>query len=238
MALVALLMADIQKHCCDLSIDLILTLNVEEPLIFCESDYFYPIKVIRNPMPKGFGANHNQAFEHANGQYFCVINPDIRLESDPFSALLAHVKNPAVGVVAPWVMGPTGALEDSVRRFPTPSIILAKVFGRRNDPDYSLTAHNIEPDWVGGMCMLFFSPVFQQLRGFDERYFLYYEDVDLCARLRLAGYRVVVCPDSQVIHQAQRSSHRSLKFLRWHIASMLRFFLSPVYRQLNASRRA
>jgi N-acetylglucosaminyl-diphospho-decaprenol L-rhamnosyltransferase len=76
------------------------------------------------------------------------------------------------------------------------------------------------------------------LHGFDERYFLYYEDVDLCGRLCLAGLRVVVCPDSQVVHHAQRSSRRSLKYLRWHLASMLRFFLSPVYRQLKARRRS
>lgn len=238
MSLVALLMADIQKHCAGLSVDLILTLNVEEPLTFCESDYFYPINVIKNLTPKGFGANHNQAFKQANGQNFCVINPDIRLESDPFPALLTHLGKPAVGVVAPLVVGPAGELEDSVRRFPTPAIILSKVFCRRKESDYAFASHDIDPDWVGGMFMLFSRSVFQQLHGFDERYFLYYEDVDLCGRLRLAGYRVVVCPDSQVIHHAQRSSHRSLKFLRWHIASMLRFFLSPVYRQLKASRNA
>jgi hypothetical protein len=94
----------------------------------------------------------------------------------------------------------------------------------------------VTADWVAGMFMLFPRTVFAQLNGFDEDYFLYYEDVDLCGRLALAGWRVVVCPASRVVHHAQRSSHRSLTYLRWHITSMLHFFLSPVYRQLCRRR--
>ena len=237
MAMVSGLMQDIHENCHGLNIELILTLNLDENLLFLDSDYFYPVKVIRNLAPKGFGSNHNQAFRQALGQYFCVVNPDIRFKSNPFSALLAQFGNPMVGVAAPWVMGPAGELEDSVRRFPTPFIILAKVFGRREKTDSAGITRDFEPDWVGGMFMLFPKQVFQQLHGFDERYFLYYEDVDLCGRLHLAGYRVAVCPDSRVVHHAQRSSHRSFKFFRWHLTSMLRFFLSPVYRQLKRMRK-
>ena len=237
MKLISGLMQDIQEYCTHLKIEFILTLNLDESLPFHVSDFFYPIKVIRNLAPKGFGANHNHAFGKASGQYFCVINPDIRFDSDPFSALLASLNNPAVGVIAPLVVGPKGDVEDSARRFPTPWIILSKVFGQRKQVDYSLNDQLITPDWVGGMFMLFPRQVFQQLHGFDERYFLYYEDVDLCGRLQLAGYRVAVCPGIKVVHHAQRSSHRSLKFLRWHMASMLRFFLSPVYRQLSHRTR-
>lgn len=236
MALISGLMQDIHENCANLNIELILTLNLDEALPFMDADYFYPVKVIRNLTPKGFGANHNQAFKQASGQFFCVINPDIRFESDPFSMLMACLTDPAVGVVAPLVVGSAGELEDSVRRFPTPLIILSKVVGQQRRADYSLTAQNFEPDWVGGMFMLFPRQAFEQLHGFDERFFLYYEDVDVCARLRLAGFRVVVCRQARVVHHAQRSSHRSLKFLRWHIASMLRFFMSPVYRQLKHRR--
>jgi len=236
MALIAGLMRDIHAHCAGLNIELILTLNLDEASGFDAKDFFYPIQVIKNPKPKGFGANHNQAFRQASGRYFCVVNPDIRFESDPFSLLLNQLKDRAVGVVAPLVVGTTGQPEDSVRRFPTPAIIVAKAFGQGVERDYSSITPETQPDWVGGMFMLFPRRVFEQLNGFDERYFLYYEDVDLCARLRLAGYRVVVCPQTQVIHQAQRSSHSNLKYLRWHLASMLRFFLSPVYRQLKLRR--
>lgn len=237
MVMVLQLMKDIHDYCEKLDLELILTLNLDEELVFNQADFFYPVKVIRNLSPKGFGANHNQACRQAVGQYFCVINPDIRFESNPFPALLAQLKDATIGVVAPLVVGPSGDIEDSVRRFPTPWIILSKIGGRPEQPDYLLTTGRVEPDWVGGMFMLFPRPVFEQLHGFDERYFLYYEDVDLCGRLRLAGFSVAVCPDSQVVHHAQRSSRRSLKYLRWHLASMLRFFLSPVYRQLKAGRR-
>jgi N-acetylglucosaminyl-diphospho-decaprenol L-rhamnosyltransferase len=237
MPLIAGLMQDIHEHCKNLNIELILTLNLDEELVFHSQDFFFPVRVIKNQRPKGFGANHNQAFQQAFGQYFCVINPDIRFGSDPFSVLLNQLKDPALGVIAPLVVGMTGALEDSVRRFPTPLIILSKVFGQGRGGDYSLAHSEIEPDWVGGMFMLFPRQVFEQLHGFDERYFLYYEDVDLCGRLLIEGYKVGVCPQVQVVHHAQRSSHRSLKYLRWHLASMLRFFLSPVYRQLKKQKR-
>jgi hypothetical protein len=85
------------------------------------------------------------------------------------------------------------------------------------------------PDWVGGMAMLFPRAVFERLGGFDSRYFMYYEDVDICARTWLLGYHVIQCPMAKVVHDAQRSSHRSFKYLRWHLTSMCRFFLSPVY---------
>jgi GT2 family glycosyltransferase len=236
MALIAGLMQDIQRHCRTSSIEFILTLNIDEPLTLHDSDFFYPVKIVKNLAPKGFGANHNHAFEFAQGQYFCVINPDIRFESDPFPELFKCFENEQTGVVAPMVFGPSGELEDSVRRFPTPSIIFLRSLGQQKKTGYSVSTHDAGPVWVGGMFMLFPSHIFQQLHGFDERYFMYYEDVELCGRLQLVGYSVAVCTGSQVVHHARRTSHRSLKYLRWHLASMLRFFLSPVYRQLKASR--
>lgn len=236
MSLIAGLMQDIQRHCRASSIEFILTLNIDEPLILHESDFFFPVKIVRNSTPKGFGANHNHAFEFAQGQYFCVINPDIRFESDPFPELLKCLENEQAGVVAPLVLGPSGELEDSVRRFPTPSIIFLKSLGQREKKGYLVSSNDVEPVWVGGMFMLFPSHIFRRLHGFDERYFMYYEDVELCGRLQLVGYGVAVCTGSQVVHHARRTSHRSLQYLRWHLTSMLRFFLSPVYRQLKASR--
>jgi len=237
MALITGLMEDIHENCSNLNVELILTLNLDEEPVLREQDYFFPITVIKNNAPKGFGANHNQAFRKARGQFFCVINPDIRFGSDPFFALLTQLRDPSIGVIAPLVLGITGQLEDSVRRFPTPAIILSKILGRVSESDYSMVTCDTEPDWVGGMFMLFPRQVFEKLQGFDERYFLYYEDVDLCGRLHLAGYKVGVCPQAKVVHHAQRSSHRSLKYLRWHLTSMLRFFLSPLYRQLKKQKQ-
>ena len=227
------LLADIEKYCKGLNIELILTLNVDENLPFAVDAFSFPIKLFRNVNPMGFGANHNQAFGSAAGKYFCVINPDIRLNSNPFGALIVCFQDPLIGVAAPLILGEKGAIEDSARRFPSPLKIVEKVFGRGKGSDYEIKEALVFPDWVGGMFMLFPQGIFDSLGGFDERYFLYYEDVDICGRLRLQGCEVVVCPQVKAIHHAQRSSHRSLKYLNWHLRSLIRFFLSPVYWRLR-----
>lgn len=229
--LVAELLRDLETHCRDARFELILTLNRDEALPFALDGFSYPIKLLSNGSHKGFAANQNQAFSHASGRYFCVINPDIRLASNPFTALLSCLDNVSVGVAAPLVRNEKGELEDSARRFPTPLRILGKLFGYGWGPDYAVDRDSVCPDWVGGMFMLFPHHVFEQLGGFDERYFLYYEDVDICARLRLLGQEVRLCPQATVVHQAQRHSHRNFRYSAWHLRSMLRFFLSPVYRQ-------
>ena len=235
--LVAQLLGDLQKHCQSSSFELILTLNLGETLPFVLDTFSYPIKLVRNAVPMGFAANHNQAFTHAAGRNFCVVNPDVRLSSDPFGALLACLSDSSVGVAAPVVLGKNGDVEDSARRFPSPLRILCKVFGGCGGPDYALVNGPIYPDWVGGMFMLFPRGIFERLGGFDERYFLYYEDVDICGRLRLLGHEVAVCPQAKVTHHAQRSSHGSFRYLRWHLRSMARFFLSPVYWRLQFGPR-
>ncbi len=229
LALVAELLHDIDSKCRSTSIELILTLNLEETLPFPLEPFSFPLTVIRNVTPIGFAANHNQAFAKISGEFFCVMNPDIRLNCDPFQVLLSCLKIPSIGVAAPVVLSGTGELEDSARRFPTPLIILRKVFRSNKSRDYVICDKPVFPDWVGGMFMLFHEKTFKQVGGFDERYFLYYEDVDLCARLRLLGYEVAVCPEARVIHDAQRSSHTSFRYLRLHLSSMIRFFLSTVF---------
>ena len=232
-ALVALLLQDIAEHCRLENIELILTLNFDELLPFDPEGFFFPVVVIRNDQPKGFSANHNHALSTARGDYFCVVNPDIRFEVNPFPVLLECFENPHIGVVAPLVFGPSGDIEDSIRTFPTPKKILKKAFAKTPERDYFPGLDLVHPDWVGGMFMLFRRSVFEMLEGFDERYYLYYEDVDICARLKLLSFQAVLCPTSPIVHHAQRSSHNNIKYLRWHIVSMMRFFTSPVYRQLR-----
>lgn len=236
LALVAGLMSDLEAYCSGSRIELILTLNLDESLPFDLERFSYPIRLVKNKAATGFAANHNQAFRHANGRYFCVMNPDIRLRSDPFPILLACCDDPAVGVVAPLVLGASGVVEDSARRFPSPFRILCKAFGKCRGSDYAVGDAMVRPDWVAGMFMLFARAGFERFGGFDEHYFLYYEDVDICARLRLAGYQVLLCPQAKVAHHAQRSSHHDLGFRRLHLRSMARFFLSPVYWRIQFFR--
>jgi GT2 family glycosyltransferase len=72
--------------------------------------------------------------------------------------------------------------------------------------------------------MLFRSSAYAKIAGFDERYFMYVEDVDVCTRLWKAGLKVMVCPSAVVIHEARHASRRSWAHLRWHITSLLRYF--------------
>lgn len=236
LSLIVNLFDDVAKYCTDGAVEVILTLNLPEELPFSVDDFPFSIQVIRNINPRGFASNHNQAFTHATGQFFCVLNPDIRFSSDPFPSLLECLNDTTIGVAAPLVLGESGEMEDSARRFPTPFKIFCKALGGCNGGDYAVKDKLVFPDWVGGMFMLFPRSVFERLGGFNQQYFLYYEDVDLCARLRLLGYEVALCPAAKVTHHAHRSSHGSFRYFRWHLSSMLRFFFSPVYWRVSCRK--
>ena len=211
------------------NIEVILTLNVTEKLPFDCDGYNFPIQLRINSRPTGFGANHNAAFQLKKGKWFCVLNPDIRLNTDPFPNLLKCLRVDRVAVVAPVIVDRQGNVEDSARRLPTLLSIVKKAFQSNFRPDYEMVSQIIMPDWVAGMFMLFSIDCFEQIGGFNENYFLYYEDVDICTRLRLAGYKIVLCTGVSAIHDARRESHRHLKYFLTHLRSFLRFFLSPVY---------
>lgn len=186
--------------------------------------------IVQNNAPKGFGENHNAAFALANCEFYCVINPDIELPQNPFAVLADAWGDQRVGLVAPLVIGPSGLPEDSMRCFLTPWSIVKRVLGLGSGT-YSLrqVGSDFTPDWVAGMFMLFRSEAYAKVGGFDERYFMYCEDADICTRLWKAGYKVLGCLSVSVIHNAQRASHRSFKHLSWHLRSMARYFLSQSF---------
>jgi hypothetical protein len=215
----------------------VLTVNIPETLPFSPEDYPFTVVVLRNQKRQGFGANHNLAFRTLPSELFCVLNPDIRLAGDPFADLAAALRTPEVAAAAPRLLSVTGMREDNARRFPTPLSIACKALGMRADPSPRGAAENGgQPDWIGGMFMLFRSEAFARVGGFDQRYFLYYEDVDLCARLRLLGLSVVLCEQVAAIHDARRDSHRRPRYFMWHLSSMLRFFLSTPFLRLTMRR--
>lgn len=224
--LVHLLLRDLSMHG-KTTIEVLLTVNVPESLPFDPARFEFPVQITDNVEVRGFGANHNAAFQLCKGKHFCVMNPDIRLESDPFPALFACLEDPQAGIVAPMIRNPAGAIEDSARRFPTPWTILKKALRSSPAVEYPIgRSEPVYPDWVAGMFMLIPSRLYAEIGGFDERYFLYYEDVDLCARLASRDRRVVLCPGAIAVHDARRQSRSSLRYLRWHFLSMLRFFLT------------
>ena len=219
-----------------LSAEILLTINIDEHLPFKANGYEHPVKIIKNSTAKGFGSNHNAAFQQSRGQYFCVLNPDIRLFGNPFQALIDCLKISGDGVAAPTIVNPKGRIENSARRFPTPFSIFKKALSKSEETDYPQTDEVFEPDWVGGMFMLFTRRCFEVLKGFDERYFLYYEDVDLCARMKMAHLPVLLCPEAKAVHDARFDSHRNPKYMVWHLRSMLRFFASRGFWQLAAMK--
>jgi len=237
-ALAAALLGDLAKHCRDTPMEVLLTLNLPELLPFDLAQFPFPVLQIVNPKPLGFGANHNQAFQRSSGDFFCVLNPDIRLSHNPFNALRAALADPSVGLSAPSVLSPAGTPEDSARAFPSPLDILLKALRLGRGRPLVVGAHTLYPDWVAGMCMLLPAALYRQLGGFDTRYFLYYEDVDLCARLRLAGLRVALTPAARITHAAQRASHRKLSYLVRHLQSCARFFCSSPYWKVRLGWRA
>jgi GT2 family glycosyltransferase len=220
--LVNQLLEDLERRC-PTPIALVLTRNVDEPDHFAIDRLRASVEVITNAAPRGFGANHNAAFTRCRTPFFCVANPDIRLGADPFPALLDALADGRSGVAGPLVRAPDGGIEDSARRFPTPGILIGKLFGDRRRPDYPTDRGTIAVDWVAGMFMLFRGEAFVAVGGFDERYFLYYEDADICRRLRGAGRPVVYVPGAEVVHDARRASRRDLRLALHHAASAWRF---------------
>jgi len=209
-------------------LEIILTQNIPEVRNFFSGAIPFHTVLIENSKPKGFGANHNAAFRHAKGDFFCVLNPDIRISRNPFPALLAELSRPNVGLAAPRILGPSGGIEDSARRFPTVAFLARKALGDVRAVDYDAVDQPISPDWVAGMFMVFRKEAFAAVGGFDENYFLYYEDVDICRRLRSRGFDIRMVPSVEAIHDARRQSHRSLRHMRWHLGSIVRYFLGPM----------
>lgn len=201
----------------------ILTINIPEPEIGdLDRDW---VSVVNNRAPQGFGCNHNAAFAQVRTPYFVVLNPDVRLCGNPFPTLLACMEMADAALCAPAVVNPAGGVEDSARYFPTLVNMIMKALrihdGRLH---YSLGDSPMLAPWVAGMFMLFRHDDYAAITGFDEGFFLYYEDVDICARLSRLGRNVMLCPTSRVVHDARRASRRDLRHMTWHARSMARYF--------------
>ncbi len=222
--LVSEALADLAHFVDSVPIEVILTTNIPEQLPFAVDDFPYPVRNVENASPKGFGANHNAAFRLAKEKWFCVMNPDIRMPENPFPLLIEEIERQQAAVIAPAVLSPEGKIEDSIRRFPTPCSLAGKMLGRGDGRyPFAVGGETFSADWVGGMFMLFRAEDYQRVGGFDEGFFLYYEDVDICTRLWQAGRRVLACPKVQVVHDARRTSRRDFRYMRWHAASMARY---------------
>lgn len=162
--------------------------------------------------------------------FFCVLNPDIRIPKNPFPKLIKNLQNPKNGVCAPKILGLNGKEEDSHRQFPNFKNIITKIFkfgdGRITSNSAKLFKRR---SWLGGMFLIFRTETLRKVHGFDEKFFLYYEDVDLCARLIREGFAVQKVPSVIAIHDARRQSRRDIRYTFWHLKSMARFLIKQAF---------
>lgn len=181
---------------------------------------FPGIKFIFNRNNIGFGAAINQALCCTRSPYVILLNPDSLFSDGFFDDSIDFLeKNPDVGIMGPMILDEDGSLQGSARAFPTP---MTTFFGRnslltRLFPKNSISRGNVltwrnkenepmEVDWVSGACMVVRRAAMEEIGGFDERFFLYWEDTDLCCRMKKAGWRVVYYPKPKIVHFVGKSS--------------------------------
>lgn len=166
----------------------------------------------------GFAAGVNRAARRASAPYLMCLNPDAELLGPVPRVLEAWLgAHDGVGVVGPRVLDADGGVQSSARRFPG----LSTVFGGRSTwlsrrfPGNWFTERNVlgrgatEPvvvDWVAGSCLMTRRDAFDRLGGFDERFFLYWEDADYCRRAASLGFQTMYVPGVEVRHTAGASS--------------------------------
>lgn len=209
---------------------IVLTLNtIDEPTPSGWNLLDLPNKIIlRNEAPLGFGANHNRAIAAINGDYdyVFVLNPDLRIP-DPniFMELAARAHRSGVEYFAPRVFE-DGKIAPNARGLYTPwQAFLGFTMGQR--------ANVAQPAWLAGMFIGLSRRAWEQVSGFDEKFFMYCEDVDLGLRLGEAGFHPVLFDEWSVQHFVQRASHRNGSALVKHLRSALRLWLSkPFWRRL------
>ncbi len=181
------------------------------------------LKILRNSEPRGFAENHNRAFGYCATPWFGVLNPDLRVPEDVFTKLLSGVgEDERIALLVPKVINSRGVVEDSVRANLTPWALLNRRL--RNRKLESIPGHKFR--WYAGMFLLIRSSAYAAIGGFDERFFLYCEDYDLCARLHLKSYKLIQDPSISVVHDPQRHSRTRGRYSWWHLKSIARVWTS------------
>lgn len=198
--------------------------------------YYPQVNYIENTKIAGFAENNNKGVTYANGEYILILNPDIIIQQNSIDLLYLYLsKNEQIGIIAPQLLNTDFSIQYSMRKFISPSILFARIFTRGNDQsenskvkEYLMSERSFsEPtqvDWCLGAALLFRKSFYQQLKGFDENFFLYVEDMDICHRCWKLGKQVVYLPESKMIHAHQRSSTKLNKKTLMHVRSMFYFF--------------
>ena len=194
------------------------------------------VTVLQSGANVGFGTAANRGAAATAGDYVLILNPDTVVEPGTVKALAGALdRDPGLAVVGPRIENLDGTLYPSVRRFPDLTVAFGHAFlglvwprnpftrrYRMLDWDHDQAAADV--DWVGGACVLVRRRAFEMVGGFDEAYFMYVEDVDLCWRLGQGGWRIGYEPGGRVVHALGGSSRLvPYRMIAEHHRSLLRF---------------
>ncbi len=191
---------------------------------------FLDVHLIVNPRNLGFGAAINQALTYCHSRYIILLNPDSLVFDGFLTTCIDYLEtHPDTGAVGPKILNEDESIQGSARSFPTP---MTSLFGRNSPiakifPKNSITKANILTigsdgktpmgvDWISGACMVVRRKTIEHIGGFDERFFLYWEDTDLCRRIKDAGWEVIYLPGAKVIHIGGKSSNSRPIFSNFH----------------------
>lgn len=191
----------------------------------------------------GFGKGNNLAIRQAKGEYVMLINPDLTVFPNEIEKLVAFGDaNPTVGLIAPKLLNPNGTVQNSINRFPTPMIPVYRrtllghtPWGKRAVSWYFMEdvdrSQPLDVDGAFGAALLMRRRALVEIGGFDERIWMYFEDIDLCRRAWEKGWRVTYFPDVKIVHYLKRESRvkwpwqaLTNKLSRAHIASGVHYF--------------
>lgn len=217
------------------------------------SDYVWEFapnaRVLRNTENVGFGRGINQGAQATSAPVILIMNPDCRLEPGAVKTMGAELESSErCAIVGPRVLDPDGTEQGSARGDPD---MLTGLFGRTGPlrhllPSAALSRRNVVSssrgtatvDWVSGACMLVRRSAFDDVGGFDGRYFLYWEDADLCRRLRARGYVIRYVPSAAAVHQVGHSSRtaRAASIKAFHESAYLYYTTHVAPEPLNPKR--
>lgn len=184
----------------------------------------YPeVKLLRTEKNLGFGGGNNLGIQAARGRYVILLNSDAYFHPGALEKAINWLRHaPRTGALGVKLIMENGGWQPYARKFPTLvdyGLMLSglgqcfpdsKLFNR-SDYKWYKDLSPIQVDWITGACMIFPKQVLNQVGGFDERFYLYFEEVDLCKRIQQAGYEIWCIPDAVVTHlvgQTCRSSKR------------------------------
>jgi hypothetical protein len=179
---------------------------------------FPMVRLIVNSMNSGFAAANNQAYAVSSGRYIVLLNPDAYLRPSSLANGIAFMdRNPLCGLCGGKIISPEGRLEPSARRFPSALSKLLTISGLSwrfsgspviNRHEFGGFSHDrpMEVDWVPGTFTIVRREMLENIGFFDERFYLYYEETDLCLRAKKEGWKVYFIPDAEVMHIGGASS--------------------------------